>query len=60
MMYYKERDNTIAIENYSKLFASKGGLGDFVIYDADVQLRNLLNEKYRNEVKKSWNRRLTR
>ena len=34
------------IESYSKLFASRGGLSDFIIYDADVQLRNQLNEKY--------------
>ena len=42
------------IESYSKLFVSRGGLSDFVIYDADVQLRNQLNEKYNNEVKKVW------
>lgn len=42
------------IESYSKLFISRGGLSDFVIYDADVQLRNQLNEKYNNEVKKVW------
>ena len=40
------------IESYSKLFASRGGLSDFIIYDADVQLRNQLNEKYNDEVKK--------
>ena len=43
------------IESYSKLFASRGGLSDFIIYDADVQLRNQLNEKYDDEVKKIWN-----
>ena len=42
------------IESYSKLFISRGGLSDFVIYDADVRLRNQLNEKYNNEVKKGW------
>ena len=42
------------IESYSKLFISRGGLSVFVIYDADVQLRNQLNEKYNNEVKKVW------
>ena len=42
------------IESYSKLFISRGGLSDFVIYDADVRLRNQLNEKYNNEVKKVW------
>lgn len=42
-------------ESYSKLFASRGGLSDFIIYDADVQLRNQLNEKYNDEVKKVWN-----
>lgn len=43
------------IESYSKLFASRGGLSDFIIYDADVQLRNQLNEKYNDKVKKVWN-----
>ena len=42
------------IESYRRLFISKSGLGDFVIYDADVQLRNKLNEKYNDEVKKVW------
>ena len=42
-------------ESYSKLFASRGGLSDFIIYDADVQLRNQLNEKYNDEVKRAWN-----
>ena len=39
------------IESYSKLFTSRGGLSDFIIYDADIQLRNQLNEKYNDEVK---------
>ena len=43
------------IESYSKLFAWRGGLSDFIIYDADVQLRNQLNEKYNDEVKRAWN-----
>ena len=43
------------IDSYSKLFASRGGLSDFIIYDADVQLRNQLNEKYNDEVKRVWN-----
>ena len=38
-------------ESYSKLFALRGGLSDFIIYDADVQLRNQLNEKYNDKVK---------
>lgn len=42
------------IESYSKLFVSRGGLSDFVIYDSDIQLRNQLNEKYNDEVKKVW------
>ena len=42
------------IGSYSKLFVSRGGLSDFVIYDVDVQLRNQLNEKYNDEVKKVW------
>ena len=43
------------IESYRKLFASRCGLSDFIIYDADVQLRNQLNEKYNDEVKRAWN-----
>jgi hypothetical protein len=43
------------IESYSKLFTSRGGLSDFIIYDADIQLRNQLNEKYNDEVKRVWN-----
>ena len=43
------------IEGYSKLFASRGGLSDFIIYDVDVQLRNQLNEKYNDKVKRVWN-----
>lgn len=42
------------IESYSKLFLSRSGLSDFVIYHTDVQLRSQLNEKYNNEVKKIW------
>ena len=42
------------IESYSKLFVSRGGLSDFVIYDSDIQLRNQLTEKYNDEVKKVW------
>lgn len=42
------------LESYNRLFASRGGLSDFVIYDADIQLRNQLNEKYNNEVNKVW------
>ena len=41
-------------ESYSNLFASRGGLSDFIIYDADVQLRKQLNVKYNDEVKKVW------
>lgn len=42
------------IESYSKLFVSRGGLCDFVIFTEDVQLRNSMNEKYNDEVKKIW------
>ena len=42
------------IESYSKLFVSRGGLSDFVTYNSDIQLRNQLNEKYNDEVKKVW------
>lgn len=43
------------LESYSRLFVSRNGLNDFVIYDADAQLRNELNESYNDEVKKVWN-----
>ncbi|MDE7333076.1 MAG: hypothetical protein K2O16_12745 [Lachnospiraceae bacterium] len=42
------------LESYKSLFISRGALGDFVIYDADIQLRKKLNEKYNNEVNKLW------
>ena len=42
-------------EKMKYLFASRGGLSDFIIYNADVQLRNQLNEKYNDEVKRAWN-----
>ena len=42
------------IESYSKLFVSRGGLSDFIIYDVNDQLRNQLNVKYNDEVKKVW------
>lgn len=42
------------VESYNKLFVSRGGLSDFVIYDEDVQIRNMLNEQYNDEVKKIW------
>ena len=43
------------VESYRRLFLSKNGLNDFVIYDADAQLRNELNERYNAEVKNIWN-----
>jgi len=42
------------LESYNRLFTSRGALNDFVVYDADIQLRNQLNEKYNNEVNKLW------
>lgn len=42
------------IESYRTLFVLKGGLSDFIIYDIDVQVKNQLNEKYLEEVKKIW------
>ena len=42
------------LESYKSLFISRGALSDFVIYDADIQLRKKLNEKYNNEVNKLW------
>ena len=42
------------LESYNRLFTASGALSDFVIYDADIRLRNQLNEKYNNEVNKLW------
>lgn len=42
------------IESYNRLFVSRGGLSDFVIYDENYEVRNLLNERYNDEVKKVW------
>ncbi|SHN02665.1 hypothetical protein SAMN02746066_04467 [Anaerosporobacter mobilis DSM 15930] len=41
------------IESYNRLFVSRGGLSDFVIYDEN-EVRNQLNERYNDEVKKVW------
>lgn len=40
------------VNSYKRLFISRGGLSDFVIYDEDSQLRKQLNEKYNDEIKK--------
>lgn len=42
------------IESYNRLFVSRGGLSDFVIYDENYEVRNQLNERYNEEVKKVW------
>lgn len=42
------------VESYSRLFGSKGSLGDFVIYDTNPQVRERLNVEYDNEVKQVW------
>lgn len=42
------------IESYNRLFVSRGGLSDFVIYDENYEVRNQLNEIYNDEVKKVW------
>lgn len=42
------------VNGYKRVFISRGGLSDFVIYDEDFQLRKQLNEKYNDEVKKVW------
>lgn len=42
------------IESYNRLFVSRGGLSDFVIYDENYEVRNQLNERYNDEVKKVW------
>lgn len=47
-----EKKKEYLVESYSRLFVLRSGLNDFVIYDADAQLRNELNERYNEEVKK--------
>ncbi|MCR5195463.1 MAG: hypothetical protein K6D38_04040 [Pseudobutyrivibrio sp.] len=42
------------LESYRKLFVSRSGLNDFVVYDPDAKLRNELNEKYNDELKNIW------
>lgn len=42
------------IESYNRMFVSRGGLSDFVIYDENYEVRNQLNERYNEEVKKVW------
>lgn len=49
-----EKENYL-IGSYNLLFASGGGLGDFIIYDQSPEIRNQLNEKYNNEINTVWN-----
>ena len=41
-------------DGYSRIFLTRGSLGDFVIYDENLEVRNQLNVKYNEEVKKIW------
>ncbi|WP_455717785.1 hypothetical protein [Anaerosporobacter sp.] len=43
------------VDSYKRLFASRGGLSDFIIYDENCEMRNKLNEKFNEETKKVWN-----
>ena len=43
------------IESYSKLFASRGGVREFIFFYSCNNVRNQLNEKYNDEVKRAWN-----
>lgn len=42
------------IESYNRLFISRGGLSDFIIYDENFEVRKQLNEKFNEEVKRVW------
>lgn len=42
------------LESYKRLFTTRGGISDFVFYEADDQLRNQLNNKYNDEVNRLW------
>lgn len=42
------------IDSYKGLFPGKGGLSDFVIYDENREVCNILNEKLEGELKKVW------
>lgn len=42
------------IDSYNRLFITRGGLGDFIIYDEELETRKQLNELFNAETKKIW------
>lgn len=42
------------VESYNRIFVSRGGLGDFVIYNSNSDIRTRLNESFNSEMKKIW------
>lgn len=43
------------VDSYKRIFINPGGLGDFIIYDTDLEKRKILNEKFCEETKHIWN-----
>jgi hypothetical protein len=39
-------------DNFGKIFSSRGGLGDFIVYEEDKELRNDLNVKYNEAIER--------
>ena len=50
----KDEKSQYLIESYKRLFISRGGLCDFIIYDENNEVTNQLNEKLNEEVKNVW------
>lgn len=42
------------VESYNRIFVSRGGLGNFVIYNSNSDIRTRLNESFNSEMKKIW------
>lgn len=42
------------VESYNRIFVSRGGLSDFVIYNSNSDIRTRLNEAFNSEMKKIW------
>ena len=47
----------MSLFNYvnKRIFINPGGLGDFIIYDTNLEKRKILNEKFCEETKHIWN-----
>lgn len=43
------------VDSYKSIFSNPRGLGDFIIYDTDLEKRKMLNEKFCEETKHIWN-----